>query len=132
MVARGRWWPALILGATIPASLAACGVTEPVGLDSGLEIHVARGPIQPVARQGEANTAPVPGATLRVTNQRDGAAVSARTDEQGVARLALESGTFEVRVVTCPGARHVPRPSTVTVTAGSVAVVRLECDTGIR
>lgn len=129
--ARSRWWPALALGVTIPASLA-CGAREPLGLDAGLEIHVARGPIQPVAVEGQANTAPVAGATLRITSQRDGTAVSAQTDEQGVARLALESGTFEVRVLTCPGALRVAPPSTVPVTAGSLAVVRLECDTGIR
>jgi hypothetical protein len=110
-------------------TLAACGQ----GLDptTGIAVAVRRGPISPVERPGVDNTAPVVGASVAVLRAGHLFA-TATTDSAGTAAVPAPVGSYEVALVTCPGAMALPGPVSVTVSAGLLAAARLECDTGIR
>lgn len=102
------------------------------GPDTGLSVRVSvrRGPIAPISREGEDNTAPVAGA--RVTVTRGGLFVTtAGTDAGGEATLTLQPGSYVATVTECPGALALPGPAAFAV-AGDTTSVRLKCDTGIR
>jgi len=111
----------------------ACG-SSIVGSDpgTGVRVLVLRGPIQPIAREGEVNDEPVPGAVIRVQEMDGGGETSAVTDVDGTARVLLLPGAYRIDVTECPGALSLPGPETVDVTEGSMSAIELDCDTGIR
>ncbi len=122
---------ALLFGTVL---LVACSGTTILGTDpgTGLIVTVRKGPIQPVAREGEENTAPVAGATVRIRLLASGERLTVTTGSDGRISTLLNPGAYEVRVVECPGALALPGPDTTLVVPGGFALVHLECDTGIR
>lgn len=116
------------------ASLVACAGATILGTDpgTGLIVTVRKGPIQPVAREGEENTAPVAGATVQIRLLDAGGRLTVTTGSEGRISTLLKPGAYEVRVVECQGALALPDPDTTLVVPGGFALVRLECDTGIR
>lgn len=119
------------LGAALAA--AGCG-TSIAGSDpdTGLDVTVLRGPIEPVAMEGEENSEPVPGARVRVTALGASGRVEGFTGSGGTAGFTLRPGAYEVEVLECPGALALPPPVEVTIVDGSRVPLSLECDTGIR
>ena len=115
---------------TVTVLLVACTVTVDPG--TGVTVEVRRGPITPVTLEGVDNTAPVAGAVVRVADLRGSERGRGVTDGGGLASVTVAAGSYQATVVTCPGAMAVPAPASVTVTAGVLTQVRLECDTGIR
>jgi hypothetical protein len=96
-----------------------------------MRVEVRRGPLQPVAREGEEDSAQV--ANARVVVRAGGRALrSGRTDTQGQLQLMLAAGVYTVEVTDCPGALSLPAPEEVGVSAEGRTDVTLECDTGIR
>lgn len=124
----------------LAASLALAGVVlmacdspiAGVDPDTGIELQVTRGPIQPVAREGESNEAPVEGAVVEVRATVGDGRLSVVTDAAGLGRAMLRPGAYRVRVTDCPGAMSLPAEELVTVTAGRLETTTLSCDTGIR
>jgi hypothetical protein len=127
----GRCRPALV--ALAVAVAAACGGSI-IGVDpsTGLSVVVLRGPIQPVAMEGESNSEPVEGAVVRVRGLDRGGSTEGRTGVDGSVLLLLQPGSYEVEVRNCPRALLLPSPDTVEVRAGFTETIALECDTGIR
>src|SRR5687767_15577310 len=70
----------------------------PLALDTGLEINVLKWPTQPVAREGERDTAPVSGAVVLVESLAGGSTRRATTDSAGIARVQAAPGTHRVSV----------------------------------
>lgn len=127
-VERGR---APLVLVVLIAALGACDGVLGDDPSTGLEVSVTRGPIEPVAREGEPNSAPVQNARVRI-EAVDGGSAEFRTNGNGRVRAPLVPGEYAVTVETCPGAISLPRPAAATVVRGSIAPVDLECDTGIR
>lgn len=101
--------------------------------DTGLDIRVLKGPIQPVEREGDPpNEAPVEDALVEVRTAAGREVARAVTDARGEARVDLAAGTYQIEVLRCPGAMSLPGPEEVDVPLGSYREVRLDCDTGIR
>ena len=94
-------------------------------------VSVTRGPIQPVAQEGELNEEPVGGAVVLVRASSGGSA-EAVTGADGTAVLRLLPGSYRVAVTECPGALTLPGDAQVIVTEGRMESVALSCDTGIR
>lgn len=117
---------------------AACTACEssPFGFDveatGSLVATVVRGPTSPVEHEGDWSYEPVQGARVSARPAFGGVTRDASTDFTGTARLRVPAGTWQVSVMTCPGALGTPVAQTVDVQAGAGAVVRFECDTGIR
>jgi len=112
------------------ALLAAACTTDPVdGVD--LTISVRKAPIAPVEMPGVDNSAPVDGAEVRVLQDMARMRVM-HTGRDGLVTTVLEAGTYQVRVVTCPGTVALPPPATVTLSTDGPDQVALTCDTGIR
>lgn len=124
------------LSGLLPALvLAACGESMEApdpDLQNGLAITVVRGPINPVSRPGEDNTAPVPDAGLAILNAAGADLFLASTGADGTVRIALAVGLYAVDVRSCPGALALPARQPATVIEDEFTAVRLECDTGIR
>ena len=99
---------------------------------TGLVVTVSKGPTQPVAREGENNSAPVEDAAVRVTLVGSGGRIESRTDAEGVVRFALRPGRYGVEVRECPGALALPAPDEAEVRSGELTPISLVCDTGIR
>lgn len=99
--------------------------------ETGLEVAVYRGPLNPVEIPGQPNSEPVAEATVQVRRQ-DGGRLQQRTDLDGRIRVPLETGEYMVEVLTCPGALTLPGAAAATVERGRFTVLRLDCDTGIR
>ncbi len=99
--------------------------------NTGIDLTVVKGPIQPVVREGEDNTAPVEDAKVEF-RRLDGGRHTARTNALGEARVSLLPGTYVVTVLECPLTLALPDPDTVEVVSGQRQVLRQECDTGIR
>ena len=125
---------------SLAAGLAALGLAVLIGCsdsivgddpDTGLTVSVFKGPIQPVAREGEDNSAPVADALVRVTAP-GGGHVEERTGPAGSVRINLAPGNYIVEVRECPGALSLPGPEETEVRSGLLADVLLMCDTGIR
>lgn len=112
---------------------AACGASI-LGVDptTGLSVVVSRGPLQPVAMEGETNDEPVPGAAVRISATEGGGAEEVRTGTDGTARILVRPGRYRVKVTECPGALALPGDAVIDVEVGSFAPVALSCDTGIR
>lgn len=125
-------FPALALVTSVIVSTAGCsgGI---LGSDpgTGLEVEVQLGPLNPVERPGEPNSAPVEDAIVEVRSA-GGGRVRVRTDVDGRVRVVLEPGDYVVEVLDCPGALSAPAPQEATVERGFFTEVRLDCDTGIR
>lgn len=100
--------------------------------DTGLNILVTRGPIRPVAREGEDNSAPVQDALVRIRRTDGSGDTGVRTGADGVVVVPVVPGTYRVEVRECPGALALPDPISVTVVAGELATLAFDCDTGIR
>ena len=98
---------------------------------TGLAVTVRKGPIQPVAREGEDNSAPVDGAVVFIEAASGGDA-TLKTDADGTFHVLLKPGDYVVTVQVCPGTMALPDPVPATVRDGSMIDVSLECDTGIR
>lgn len=99
--------------------------------DTGLEVEVHRGPLNPVEIQGEPNSAPVADASVEV-RRVEGGRTRVRTDADGLVRVPLAPGDYVVEVLSCPGSLVLPEPGEATVEAGFLTALRLDCDTGIR
>jgi hypothetical protein len=125
---------AIVLALT--ALLAACGDSSLVGSSTdpsvGIAVEVRRGPIMPVDRPGEDNTAPVPGAKVVVTTASGIPVAELTTDSLGAAGASVPPGDYRIATATCPGAMREAAPVVVTVVADSISAARLVCDTGIR
>lgn len=100
--------------------------------DTGFSLLVVKGPIQPVVREGEVNTAPVAGAVVRIRDQRSAGEARVRTAADGRARVSLRAGSYRVDVIECPGALLLPPPVGASVVPGSLTELEFDCDTGIR
>ena len=111
----------------------ACG-SSILGTDveTGIEVLVMRGPLRPVAMEGEVNEEPVRGATVRVRGATGGGGAEAVTSADGLVALSLLPGEYRVDVIVCPGALSLPGEAPVSVEQGSIAAITLNCDTGIR
>lgn len=73
---------------------------------------------------------PVPGATLRVVDER-GRTVTARTDQEGRASVDLTPGRYRVEALPVEGLMGTPPPADLLV-GPSGASLTLAYDTGIR
>lgn len=100
--------------------------------DTGFSLLVVKGPIQPVAREGEENSAPVAGAVVRIRDGGSAAEARVRTAANGRARVSVRAGFYSVDVVECPGALALPPPVGASVVAGRLTELEFDCDTGIR
>ena len=120
--------------ATLAALLATSGTPGIFGPDpdTGFSLLVVKGPIQPVSREGEENTAPVAGAVVRIRDGRSAAEARVRTAADGRARVSVRAGFYRVAVIECPGALALPPPVDASVVAGSLTELEFDCDTGIR
>jgi carboxypeptidase family protein len=94
---------------------------------SGLAGFVSRGPVTPVCRADEPCSKPYPHAT--VVFSRTGLTKRVVTNEQGVYRVALAPGRYDVRVL---GARFGWKPTSAVVPRGRYARLNVFVDTGIR
>lgn len=112
----------------------ACSSTAIIGGDTGtgMIVRVFRGPIQPVAMEGEDNSAPVSGAVIVVEALNSGGRETLRTGSDGRVSANFRPGPYLITVTECPGALTLPEPEEAVVIAGGFALVRLDCDTGIR
>jgi hypothetical protein len=120
--------------AALCALCIACATAEePLSPDTGIEVHVLKGPLQPVAQEGEPDTAPVVGALVSIAPAAGGRVRQGTTDTAGVVRVLVPAGTHRVSVEVCPGTMSLPKlVETVIVSAGTFAATTLVCDTGIR
>lgn len=100
--------------------------------DTGLDILVTRGPIQPVAREGEDNSAPVEDALVLIRRTDASGEIRVRTSGDGKAIALLVPGDYRVEVRECPGALSLPDPIAASVAAGELRALSFSCDTGIR
>jgi hypothetical protein len=102
---------------------------------SGIRGLAEAGPIKPVQRPGEKNTAPLPGAIITIQPSGGGAEITRqKADQNGRFEIPLSPGTYRlVPLPPQPGAVY-PRgtPQTVTVKTGKFTEVTVEYDTGIR
>lgn len=125
-------WSGLVVVLAGISSLVGCGASffgdDPA---TGVTVSVTRGPIRPVAREGEVNEEPVAGAVVQVRASSGGSA-EAVTGTGGTAVLQPQPGDYRVTVTQCPGALALPGGAAVTVTEGRIESVTLSCDTGIR
>jgi hypothetical protein len=124
----------LLAFVALASVLAACG-SSPGGTDvaTGIRGVVLAGPQCPVEQPGSpCPDLPLPDVEVRAS--RDGSvAGTARTDEQGRFRIALEPGRYTVEaVVSAGGVPPTSRPVEVTVPASGFAEVTVPVDTGIR
>jgi len=99
---------------------------------SGIAIQVVKGPIHPVEREGEENTAPVADAQIAVQRIDGDLFERATTDLTGHARVEVPEGAYRVAVEECPGAMGLPPEQEVKVRDGFFTELRFACDTGIR
>ncbi|MDH3735128.1 MAG: carboxypeptidase-like regulatory domain-containing protein [Gemmatimonadota bacterium] len=113
----------------IPACTASITGDDP---STGLSITVLKGPIQPVAREGEDNSAPVEDATVRIRSSDGGGDAERRTGPDGSTRIPLKPGSYRIEVRECPGTLTLPTPEQADVQRGSLTPVVMMCDTGIR
>lgn len=100
--------------------------------ETGLDVAVRKGPIQPVAQEGVEDTAPVEGARVRVRPVGESGRADGTTDGEGLVGFALPPGSYEVKVRECPGTLGLPGADTAQVGSGARTTVTLVCDTGIR
>lgn len=131
-VRRARVFLCATLFVGIPIGTACTEATTAPPPDTGLEILVLRGPIEPVEREGMENSAPVAEALVVIRAPAGRRITDVTTDSNGQARIALAPGPYTIEVERCPGALFLPGPATATVQVGDFTDVRLECDTGIR
>lgn len=100
--------------------------------DTGFDILVTRGPIQPVAREGEDNSRPVEGALVHIERIDASGDTRVRTGLDGRVLAALVPGDYRVEVRECPGAMVLPSAAVASVEAGQMTALDFSCDTGIR
>ena len=112
---------------------ASCSVnTAPADRDSELEISVVRGPINPVQREDEPNSAPVAQARVKIRRLPDGAVRTVQTDENGTLLLSVVSGDYTIEIERCPTGTMFSKPLHLTVAPGARTPATIICDTGIR
>ncbi len=124
------WWGIVALAALVVSSCTP-SILGP-DPDTGLSLLVVKGPIQPVVREGEVNSAPVAGAVVRIRDAGSTAETRVRTASDGRARISLRAGFYQVDVVECPGALALPPSVDTSVVAGRLTELEFDCDTGIR
>ena len=99
--------------------------------ESGLEGVITISPIQPgPSREGVPSSAPLANATFDVANEK-GMLTSFTTDAQGRFRISLAPGHYAISQRGKSGIRPCG-PFDVDVTAGKMATVQWECDSGLR
>ncbi|MFV1986852.1 MAG: hypothetical protein ACC682_06205 [Gemmatimonadota bacterium] len=127
-----RTWTIALLTLVGLAGGAGCGASI-VGndFDTGLTVLVLRGPIEPVATEGEPDSEPVEGATVRIRGV-DGGSTEVRTRSDGTVVVLLLPGRYDVEVRDCPNAMSLPAPAAVDIVAGRIETIAFDCDTGIR
>lgn len=112
---------------------ASCSVnTAPADRDSELEISVVRGPINPVEREGEPNSAPVAQARVKIRRLPNGAVRTVETDENGTLLLSVVSGDYAIEIERCPTGTMFSKLLHLTVAPGARTPATIVCDTGIR
>ncbi len=121
LVLAGASW----LGACAPSILG----TDPA---TGFDVLVTRGPIRPVATEGENNSSPVEGALVHIERTDASGDTRIRTDAEGRVIAALVPGEYRVEVRECPGAMSLPSAVASSVQAGHLTMLEFSCDTGIR
>ena len=95
-------------------------------------VSVWKGPIQPVAMEGQENSAPVAGAVILVERVDGSGSSRITTGAEGRITANFRPGAYAVTVEECPGAMVLPEPVGAVVISGGFALVRFDCDTGIR
>lgn len=117
-----------------PTSLGPNLNSRSTSLSSGIAGEVRRGPIAPVAHEGEENTAPQAGATIVVKTSQGAVLGYVLSDQEGSFLVALAPGDYILEPRTVAGTLDfgAPAPQSVTVLANLVAHVQIEYDTGIR
>src|SRR6266446_5724255 len=97
---------------------------------TGLEGVITISPIQPgPTREGVPSSAPLANATFEVANEK-GMLISFTTDAQGHFQISLVPGHYTISQRGKTGIRRCG-PYDVDVTAGKMATVEWECDTGM-
>lgn len=135
--AHRRTWQRVpwIIGLLLAGALWFAGCAPSIlGLDpgTGFDILVTRGPIRPVAREGEDNSRPVERALVHIERTDATGNTRVHTDAEGKALAALVPGEYRVEVRECPGAMSLPSVASSSVQAGHLTVLEFSCDTGIR
>jgi len=96
---------------------------------------VLRGPISPVQRIGQINTAPLAGATISISQLNTARKpTDVVSDTNGRYYLKVSAGTYTLTPQTFPNSMY-PRPQapvTIVVPANTVVGDTLNYDTGIR
>jgi hypothetical protein len=95
--------------------------------------RVTRGPATAVVRPGQADAEAAAGVEVQV-RARDGAPVAAvRVDQQGVYRVSLPPGTYEVRVGPLQGMEFTKDlPATISILRDQETRLDVRIDTGVR
>ena len=91
-------------------------------------------PVDPVEIEGQPSAGrPIGGARIVVLDAQGDETAAATTEEDGTARILLAPGSYELRVVECPGAMSGPKENAMaTVSAGAFTAIAFTCDSGIR
>lgn len=100
---------------------------------SGVEGLIERGPLQPVARPGQKDTAPVAGAIIVVRNQKGREVARVFSDKNGLYEINLKPGKYKL-VVVWPRSGISPSPwsKQIEVKNGQWQNLKIKLDTGIR
>jgi hypothetical protein len=124
--------------ALIAVALAGCvPASSPPALLGTVEAHLVAGPVCPVETlPPDPGCAPRPvvGAVVVVSpsDGREIAVATGTSDVNGIVRLQVAAGSYIVTAGSVAGLMGMPPPTPVTVQSGTVSLVTLEYDTGIR
>jgi len=115
----------------VALAVASCGGAGAGDGSSGIRGQALSGPQCPVEVQGSpCPDLPYEG-TVIATNTETGEEFTVETDSEGRFELSLESGTYEVSIVS-ESSPPFAKPQTVTVEPGSFTEIVVSVDTGIR
>ena len=115
----------------VAVAVASCGGDGAGDGTSGIRGQALAGPQCPVETESSP-CPPVPyEGTVVATDVESGAEYSVDTDADGRFELPLESGTYEVSIVSEAGPPFA-KPQTVRVEPGSFTEITVSVDTGIR
>ena len=129
----------VVLSLLLAATLAACQGSGATPATSGppgtgaLTGRVTRGPTTSAARPGVSDAAAAAGVEIRI-RRPDGTAVTAiRTDAQGVYRVSLPPGTYEVVIGPLTGIDSTKDlPATISIARDRETTLDVRIDTGVR
>ncbi len=138
---KARFWTHIVglcailaAGCVDPAGMGPEINTQSASLTTGVAGQVRLGPISPVSREGEENSAPMPDATIVIEREGGGILGHVVSDADGLFFVTLAAGTYvftpqKTSKSIYPG---IPPAERVTVPSEGVVNVHFEYDTGIR